>query len=515
MSSILFSVKQKKIIWLLGVFVFFKISCLSSIEFEVADIFGDNMVLQAGAAGKIWGKGPSGEKVSLKIAGAEAHTTIDSLGKWQIELPNLSPSYTTYNLVVEGPKTIRFQNILFGDVWYASGQSNMEWRLRECAKREKKFLEFIETAKLATIRFRTIKTQQSRRPLDRIGDKKNWVVADSGSVLDFSALAYLFANELFDKLDRPIGIIDSSWGGHPIEPFIPSSAFRGHPVLEEELRLSQAVDLKGLRKLPGGVWARDESWLAGRIYNSRVAPILPFQIKGIIWYQAESNCGTGEDPRYYHVKMDALIRGWREAWKDLKLPFYYVQLPQYTAQGWTLMRDEQRRALNAISHSGMVVTIDLKLDEIHPANKLDVAKRLAQLALGGAYERDVVCSGPFFERVIFKDEIAIITFKNTSAGLITGKMSDYRSVQFSSDKSINGFEILSEDGQWFPAKAVITNGNEVRCHSQEVENPQAVRYGWRPAMPLNKPWNLYNKAGLPASPFNSLPIEKIYPDVRL
>lgn len=506
---------DKSIFLLFGLLLFFKTSPVFSKDFLVADVFGDNMVLQSGAGSKIWGNGKAGDNVTVTIDGKEKFTTIDESGNWIVELPILRASFEPKILRVQGTRTIEFKNILFGDVWYASGQSNMDWRLKQCVKKENLFASFIDNSELTKVRYRSIKTRHSKKTLDQIGDKGGWEIAGPNSAPHFSAVAYLFANRLAEELNRPIGILESSWGGHPIEPFIPVEAFQGHSILEEELRLSKLEDLPGLKEMVGGVWARDSSWLAGRIFNSRVAPVTSFRLKGFIWYQAESNCGTGEDPRFYHLKMEALVRGWRQAWGDNKLPFYFVQLPQYPAHGWTLMRDEQRRFLSSLQGAGMAVTVDLKLDEIHPTNKLDVAERLAALALSKTYKRDSIATGPLFNKVNFDGERAIVTFDNSLPALVRGKKRDYRPVEFSDDPSINGFEVLSEKGSWHKAEARIVRGEKVVCFAHGVKNPKGVRYGWSPTMPTDAPWNLYNKAGFPASPFNSLSTERIYKDVNL
>ena len=469
---------------------------------ELADIFADNMVLQQQMPIRVWGTGTPGAAVTVTFGLESQSSVVEDQGKWSLNLPAMLASGEPRSLrVVIGTEHVSVENVLVGEVWHASGQSNMAWSLAASAKKLPGLSRILMEADYPAIRYRAIKRREQRVEQWRIGDGADWVECTPKTAGAFSAVALLFARQLHLELGVPIGIIETAWGGHPIEPFIPVAAFTEHPVLEQERRLGELKDLEGLKAMVGGVWARNESWLPGAIYNARIAPIAGYSMRGALWYQAESNCGTGEDPRYYSEKMKALVRGWRAAWAQSDMPVYFVQLPQYPSPGWRLMRDEQRRALSE-PNTGMAVTIDLELDGIHPANKLEVAERLALWALGRDYGRIIPVSGPLFRSASFEGDQARIAFDHVGEGLVTGSKRDLQAVEILEGKSVNGFELAGVDGVWMSASAVI-EGRGVRCKSDQVPEPIAVRYAYASTMPEDRPWNLYNRAGLPASPFVS------------
>jgi sialate O-acetylesterase len=468
---------------------------------QVADIFSDHMVLQANQSVPIWGTATAHSQVEVLFAGQTITTHADAQGQWHMELAPLPPSGEPQVLTVNADQSETFKDVLIGEVWYASGQSNMDWKLAASANKLPVAQAIMEQANHPLIRYRAVKTKEQSSIQSRIGDGNSWSVCTPATARGFSAVAFLYARNLHLELNVPIGIIESAWGGHPIEPYIPRTAFTGHAVLEQEAALSDKKDMEGLRTMIGGVYARNDSWLCGTLFNSRVAPVAPYAIRGAIWYQAESNCGKGEDPRFYAEKMQALIQGWRDAWVQPKMPVYIVQLPQHDAPGWVPMRDEQRRSVRD-PHAGMAVTIDLAHDGIHPANKIDVADRLVRWPLAKEYGRDLVPSGPQYIRMRVKDGAVIVYFKFPGGGLVTGKKVDLQPTQILSGTSVNGFEIADNEGGWHTAEARI-EGDTVTCRSDAVSQPTGVRYAWAPMMPDEQPWNLYNRAGLPASPFIS------------
>jgi sialate O-acetylesterase len=467
---------------------------------EIVDIFSDHMVLQRDMPIRVWGNGEPDSKVTVKLGAHRQVTEVNTQGTWSLNLPAMSASDEPRTLhVASGGDVVAVTDVLVGEVWHASGQSNMEWSLGASAKKLPAISKLLDAADYPGMRYRAIKTRERDKAASRIGDGGSWQVCTPESAQTFSAVAILFARKIHLELGVPVGVIETSWGGHPIEPFIPESAFVGHPVLEKERQLGRQKDMTGLRHMTGGVWARNASWLPGWIYNARIAPFAGYSLRGVIWYQAESNCGTGEDPRFYSEKMKALVRGWRSAWERPEMPVYYVQLPQYTSPGWTRMRDEQRRAMSE-PNTGMAVIIDLALDDIHPANKLDVAERLALWPLGNAYGRDISVSGPLFESVSFQGSYATVRFDHVDRGLVTGSKTDLQPTVIHEGKEVSGFELAGNDGIWLTASAVI-DADVVRCKADRVKDPVAVRYGYATHMPSERPWNLYNRAGLPASPF--------------
>jgi sialate O-acetylesterase len=472
-------------------------------EFAVADIFSDHMILQQGRDITIWGTAPTSvTSVSASFANQGGGSNVVD-GQWRLTLPPMKASAKPQSLTVSSDAgTIVFRDVLVGEVWYASGQSNMDWKMKNCAEKLPAIKAILDAADYGHIRYRAVKTKHNASLQDQIGDGKTWSVCTPATAAQYSAVAFLTARRLHEELKVPVGIIESAWGGHPIEPFIPRSAFTGHPVLEQEAALGDKGDLAGLKAMTGGVFARNDSWLPGTIFNSRVAPVAPYAVRGAFWYQAESNCGKEEDPRFYAVKMKALIRGWRGAWEQPQMPVYFVQLPQYSAPGWVPMRDEQRRALSE-PHTGMAVTIDLALASIHPANKLDVAERLARWPLAKEYGRQVGVSGPLFSKVAVAGDRAVVHFDHAD-GLQLGAKTDLMPTKRIPGDDVSGFEIIGKEGTWYPATAKIV-GDTVVCSSWKVSDPIGVRYAWAPTMPKPNAWNLYNNHGLPASPFISDP----------
>ena len=469
----------------------------------VADIFSDHLVLQRDQPVPVWGWADAGQAVRVSLGDVVLETVTDAAGRWQVLLPAQAARAEPQVLSVEGDRRLVFSDVVVGEVWLASGQSNMGWTMGSSAKTLPAAQAILHGAEYPGIRYRAVHTKEQFLPQDNIGDGQGWSVCTPALAKNYSAVAFLFALRLHLELQVPIGIIESAWGGHPIEPYIPQSAFVGHPVLEQEWALSEARDLDGLRKLVGGVYARNESWLGSTIFNARVAPVAPYGVRGLIWYQAESNCGVGEDPRFYAEKMKALVRGWRAAWAAPELPVYFVQLPQFASPGWVPMRDEQRRALSE-SHTGMAVLIDLALDQIHPANKIDVAERLARWPLAKEYGKNLVPSGPLYRDMGVEAAQVIVRFDYAEDGLTLGRKRDLEPTELLPGSVVHGFELAGRDGVWWPADARI-DGNRVVCRSQAIEHPLAVRYAWAEVMPQEQRWNLYNHAGLPASPFISHP----------
>lgn len=470
-------------------------------ELRLGGLFADSMVLQQQEPVPVWGEADPGQAVVVFFAGQFVYTTVDANGNWQVALPANKASDAPGPLTVHsGEQTVVVNDVVVGDVWHASGQSNMAMSVGSVAQRLDEAKVDIDEAALPSIRFRMIKEPESKVPLDDIPGGA-WTKCTPDTVSSFSAAAFYFAREIQDAIGVPIGIIDSSRGGTPIEPFIPRSAFHSHPTLERELALGDAEKLDEIWRLPGGVRARDGNWLPGRLFNSRIAPITRFPVRGLIWYQAESNCGDGEDPRDYQYKMRALVEGWRTELSNSSMPVYFVQLPGYLAgKGWPFMREQQRLSL-ATPNTGMAVTIDLLDDDIHPANKIDVGNRLARWALAKTYGKSIPFSGPLFDRAEISNGQVTVHFQYAESGLMIAKKEG-----LAAPKEIAGgipahVEVAGPDGIWHAAEAAIDKQTLIaKCN--DVPEPIAIRYGYA-ASPLN--CNLYNRDGLPAPPFCSQP----------
>ena len=470
-------------------------------ELRVADVFTDHAVLQQGVALPVWGTATAGEKVTVQFAGQTKTAQAANNGSWRVELAPLKANVTGSVMIVESrEQRTEFRNLLVGEVWYASGQSNMQMTLEACARKIPAIRGIVEAAPTDNIRVLRIDDPDSPQPLAQRQNPTAWQIDTPENRRRQSAVATLFARKLHQKLGVPIGIIEGSWGGKPIEGFIPRSRFEQHDALRPILSLAEQDKLTELSALAGGVVVRNTAGMPGRIFNARVAPVAPYAVKGFLWYQGESNAGRGEDPRNYQLKMRALVEGWRETWKQPNLPFYFVQLPAFSdsATGWIRLREEQRRSL-AIKHTGMAVTIDLSDTDIHPANKLDVGDRLARWALAKTYGLEIPFSGPLFKSATVEGNSMRIEFDHAEDGLEIARKEGLARPKPTPDAQLAHFELANEAGEWRSARATI-EGTTLLVSSADVTSPRAVRYACS-GDPANV--NLYNKAGLPASPFCS------------
>lgn len=473
----------------------------SAEDLRVADVFTNNAVLQQQVNLPIWGTATAGSEVTVRFA--EQTKTVRSFedGSWRIQLSPLEATMTGSSMIVEsGQQRIEIRNLLIGEVWYASGQSNMQMTLASCARKIPALQEFVDAALTDHIRVLRVDDADSPQPLARRQNANSWQLDTPENRSRQSAVAYFFARKLNQDLGVPVGIIEGSWGGKPIEGFIRRQQFEKHVQLQPILSLSDQNKLTELAALEGGLVVRNTAGLPGQIFNARIAPIAPYALRGFIWYQGESNAGRGEDPRNYRIKMRALIDGWRAAWHQPKLPVYSVQLPSFRdeATGWIRLREEQRRSLE-IEHTGMAVTIDLRDSDIHPANKLDVGNRLARWALARTYGKSIAFSGPMFKSATVEGDFVRVDFDHAGDGLMVAHKDDLNEPKRTPDVALAHFELADEKGHWHPAEATI-DGSTVRVHSVAVNSPRAVRYACSGA-PSNA--NLYNVAGLPASPFCS------------
>ena len=487
-------------------FVFFLILQSGYAGLRLAGIFSDHMVLQRDQPVHLWGYADAKAHVSVELADQRHFTQADQEGRWSLTLFPMEASAESQRCTVSSAgETVQLEDVLIGEVWHASGQSNMAMTMNAVIKRLNLVHHVTESSDLP-LRFRRIREGDSSEAQADVPVGSGWIVSSPDMVATWSAVAFYFARRLHQRLGVPIGIIDTSRGGTPIEPFIPEAAFKDHPTLIRELELGSDNDLEGLWKLPGGVRARDAHWLPGRLFHSRLAPIARFATQGTIWYQAESNCGKGEDPRDYQHKMRALIRGWRVAFGQPQMPFYYVQLPGSGAgSNWPYMREQQRLSMD-LPRTGMAVTIDLLDDDIHPANKYDVGDRLARWALAKTYGEDIAYSGPLMDRVILGDGHATVFFLHAKDGLIVAIKDGLNAPVKSSETELAHFELADSEGKWQAAQASIV-GQSVVVHSAKVPNPKAVRYGYE-VNPQH--CYLYSKigfreVGLPAAPFCSDP----------
>jgi sialate O-acetylesterase len=462
---------------------------------KVAAIFGDNMVLQQQQVVPVWGWSAPEATVTVKFSGQKKSARADAHGHWIVKLKKLEASFTPQTLAIEAGETKAFTNVLVGEVWLCSGQSNMEKPIGNQPGQKPCFNapQELAAANFPDIRIFKVEKTLSATPLDDIRQFQAWRSCDSNALENthFSAAGYFFGREIHTNLNVPIGLIESSWGGTRIEPWTPLVGFESIPSLVK-FATPIAKSTKVANTTPMG------------IYNAMIAPLAGFSMRGALWYQGESNCmGTNDNNDYltYGEKMSALVGGWRKIWGEGAFPFYFVQIAPFKyysakmkrvasaetlAEFWEL----QSHSARTIKNTGIVITTDLvdNLDDIHPRNKQDVGHRLALLARNKTYgEREVMAVGPTFKRMKIEGNKAILSFENLGGGLA------------SKDNSpLTWFTIAGADGQFVLADAKIV-GDTVEVSAASVENPVAVRFAWNEtAQP-----NFFNEAGLPAEPFRT------------
>jgi len=433
-------------------------------------VFGTNMVMQRDIALPVWGWADAGEKVTVRLGACEKTATADKDGNWKVTLAAMKTSAKGAVMTVSGKNKIQFENILIGEVWICSGQSNMQWSLNRSTNGKKAIAE----ANYPQIRLFGVKRATSAEPLKDITGQ--WQVCSPETVGGFSGVGYFFGLNLHKELKIPVGLVNSSWGGTRIEPWTPTEGF------DAVAALKKIAD--DTRKLTGKVGSRTPR----AIYNAMIAPLKPFAIRGAIWYQGESNMGEG---MLYFEKMKALIGGWRKVWGQGDFAFGFVQLAPFDRYGGDKQPKlwEAQTASLAIPNTGMAVITDITtLRNIHPPNKHDVGRRLALWALATNYDKkELVYSGPMYKSMKVVGKTIALTFDHVGGGLASRD-----------GKDLDWFEIAGADKKFVKAAAKIV-GKTVVVSSDEVAKPAAVRFGWsQKATP-----NLMNAEALPASPFRT------------
>ena len=508
------------------------LSLSAQADVKLAAIFGSNMVLQRDQALPIWGWAEPGEEVSVALGDNKASAKAGADGKWAVKLAPMKAAekspHPAHTLVVKGKNEIKLTGILIGEVWLCSGQSNMEWTVNGSLNPA----EEAKNANYPEIRHYLVPKRPAGEPeadVAYVGVPNKpgqtmpppWQICSPQTVGGFTGVGFFFARALQKEIDLPIGIVHSSWGGTRIEPWTPINGFEGVPATKDMLdHIARNNDIyrefvkknldrgkawtveadkaiaekRPVPQLPGGVPKHplDSSGQPTGLYNGMIHPLVPFAIRGAIWYQGESNRGQGM--RYTELKK-ALIEGWRKTWNqetNRDFPFIFVQLAPYNYGNQPTALPEiweaQTATLSAVPNTGMAVTTDIgDPKDIHPRNKQEVGRRLALWALANTYgKKDTVYSGPMFKSAKFDGGNAVISFDH-AAGLKTRD-----------GKELSHFQIAGEDRKFVPAKAVI-EGDNVVVTGDGVSKAAAVRFGWdHTAEP-----NLANGAGLPASPFRT------------
>jgi len=448
----------------------------SQADVALPSVFASNMVLQREMPIAVWGTATAGEKVSVTFGKSKAEAVAGKDGKWSTKLPAQKANSQPEKLVVKGKNTLTLDNVLVGEVWLCSGQSNMEWMVRITKDGAKE----IAAANHPQIRLFHVSKVPSQTAQADVKLTSSWVECSPKTVPNFSAVAYYFGRKLQKELNVPVGLINSSWGGTRIDPWITPAALKANKSLANVSQ--QAEVLK--KELPKNFNLQYPTAL----YNGMIHGLVPFTFRGAIWYQGESNLGEG---MLYHEKMKALISGWRDVFHNPEMPFIYVQLAPYRYNAATRLPEiwEAQTATLTYPNTGMAVTVDIStVGNIHPPNKQDVGLRLALWALAKTYgKKDIVYSGPLYKSMKAEGSKIRVTFDHVGGGLVARD-----------GKPLSHFEVAGKDGKFVAAEAVV-DGETVVVSSKSVADPVAVRFGWNE---LAEP-NLSNKEGLPASPFRS------------
>ena len=482
---------MQKFYWI-NFILFLFVTLQSNAEVVLPHIFTDHMVLQRNKHNTIWGWADPGENVKVTLNNHSVNTVAKQNGTWEVKLKPESAG-GPYILHVNGINKISLKDVLIGEVWICSGQSNMDFTLSEIGNKEA-----IEAANNPNIRQVIIPRVISLSPLSNTNNSP-WTVCSSETADKYSAVGYFFALKLYQELNIPIGLIKTAWGGTNIEPWISTQSINTHPDFKNKFEpCPEEVKNKFGDKLPdSNELLRYNIKLItypSVLYNAMINPIIKYGIKGFIWYQGESNAWNAKQ---YESLFPLLIKDWRNQYEDKKLPFYFVQLASYnannsngvTGSAWAELRDAQRKTVS-LPHTGMAVTVDVgNANDIHPFDKKTVGDRLALHALKNDYGKKLVPSGPLYRSVKFKNNKAYISFSSIGFGLTVRK----------GDKELNGFLIAGADGEFHNANATIS-GKQVVVYCNNIKSPAAVRYAWTD---VTDNANLYNQEGLPASPFRT------------
>ncbi len=439
------------------------------------------MVLQRDMPVPVWGWADAGEKITVSFAGQSKETTAGADGKWSLKLDALRVNATPAKMTVKGANELVLEDILVGEVWIGSGQSNMQMDVKGSKDAQKE----IAAAENPNIRLFNVPLVSS--PVKKDDLTASWTASTPQSVPGFSAVLYFMGRELNKELNVPVGLIADSWGGSRIEPWTPLEGFDMVP--------SQQENAKKIRE--NGPKLEHGSGKLHGLYNAMIHPIVPYAIRGAVWYQGESNNGEG---MLYLDRTKALVGGWRAVWKQGDFPFYHVQIApfNYSRKGPEVDRnttalaelwEAQAESAKQIPHTGMAVINDVgELNDIHPKNKQEVGHRLALIALAKDYGRkDLVCSGPVFTGHTVEKNRIRLKFDSLGGGLVSRD-----------GKPLNWFEVAGADGNFIAAEAVI-DGKDVVVSAPGVTEPKAARFAFSQ---LAEP-NLMNKEGLPAGAFRT------------
>ncbi|WP_406683286.1 sialate O-acetylesterase [Seonamhaeicola sp. MEBiC1930] len=503
-------------------------------------LFSDHMVVQRNAEIPVWGWADVNEKVIVVTSwGEKAEVITAKDGTWKVNIKTPDAG-GPHKITVSGKNTIEIQDILSGEVWLCTGQSNMDWAMNKFVNNSKDYfhqplVEYIKT-EIATANdnwLRHIEVPRATSLHEKNENfKGNWISVKPEHTGKITATGYFFAKELREKLNVPIGLLECSWGGTRVQPWISEAAYKEDENLKEyflacrsdakkdiatitnpsyvdtdyekKLKVWNEKGGKGRKPRPTISDPRTNMQEPATLHNAMVSAIVPYAIKGAIWYQGESNAVYL--PEQYETFFTKMINSWRAEWNQGDFPFYWVQLAacnrgsKEADLGWATVNDHLRRTLK-LPNTGMAVLYDIgEPRDIHPHNKIDVGKRLALWALKYDYDLVIpVVSGPLYKHKTIKGDKIEIEFESEGSGLMVGKKVLLNET-YEIDKPLKWFEIMGENNIWQPAQAKITADNKIEVWNSEVSNPTHVRYAWS-GNPDGA--NLYNKEGLPAAVFTT------------
>ncbi len=480
---------MKRIVVSLSVLVLASVSARADVR--ASNLFSDNMVLQRDIPCPVWGTADPGEEVAVRIGDVLAATKADAKGKWMAKLPAMKANSAPRDLIISGKNTLTIKNVLVGDVWVCSGQSNMALPLRRVVGRDVNNPRGLGQADYPLMRLFAMKKFGALEP--RTECNGSWSVCTPGAAREFSATGYFFGREIHLAEHVPVGLVGANRGSTTAEQWTSLQALQSDKALTPYAR--QALAAKASAGIAVGTDVTDDKAISQPtfLFNAMINPLVPLAIKGAIWYQGE---GNADKAMLYRTLFPAMIQDWRERWCQGDFPFYFVQLPNYmTARDqpgesdWASLREAQFMTLKRAPNTGMAVIIDIgEANNIHPTNKQEVGRRLALAALANTYGHRVECSGPLYDRMEIKDGKVVLRFTHVGGGLAA-----------KGGEPLNQFAIAGADRKFVWAHAKIV-GDTVVVSSPNVPSPAAVRYAW-----ADNPegCNLYNKDGLPASPFRT------------
>jgi len=491
---------------------FLLLSTVCHAELKLPSVFTDHMVIQQKMENPVWGWDTPNTKVTVTIGAKSLESVASKDGRWEVKLPAMDASYDAKKISIKGTSEKVIQDVLIGEVWVCSGQSNMQWPMRQTWRGEVELM----AADLPGVRLLTIPIKGTQEPQYLV--KGEWAKCTPQSAKEFSAVGYHYGRYLHEILDVPVGLIDNAWGGSAAEAWVKRESIESNPGFvklmnqwkkKESYNMSPEAETKWKKAAtkwdqenpnPKSRWSRPrspESILTGRnrpgnIWSGMVEPILGYGIKGVIWYQGESNASRAQK---YAELFPFLITDWRKNQGQGNFPFYWVQLADFRWQdpnpqdsAWAELRESQTKTLS-LPNTGQAVIIDLgEGNDIHPRDKSGVAQRLVRWALTNDYGKDIEAQSPTYKTHSISESEVTLTFDHVGNGL-----------RLVDSDNLQGFAICGADKKWFWAKGKITNKDTIKISADQVKAPIAVRYAWAD----NPLCNVHSKNGLPLTPFRT------------